>query len=258
MEFTGNRPMRTRFIKPGFFQNPELVELPFETRLLFAGLPCCADREGRLEDRPTKVKMQLFPGDLVNVKVMFDQLEDANLIQRYTTAEGQKCIQIVNFLKHQRPHPRELPSEIPCYDPGVPQVEPGSCPESPSLFHSFTLSPVSNSKGHRPADDRFPEWWVHYPKKVKKKPAREIWKRRGLDSRADELIADIRNRLANDARFKRYTPDPTTYLNQERWNDELTTEIDNERITETPSDRHRKALARRGRPGDDPTVVENA
>jgi hypothetical protein len=47
---------RTRQIKPGFFKNDELAELPIEARLLFAGLWTIADREGRLEDRPKKIK----------------------------------------------------------------------------------------------------------------------------------------------------------------------------------------------------------
>jgi len=37
---------RSRNIKPGFFKNDHLVELPFEYRLLFAGLWTLADREG--------------------------------------------------------------------------------------------------------------------------------------------------------------------------------------------------------------------
>lgn len=42
---------RARNIKPGFFINEDLVELPFSTRLLFAGLWIIADREGRLGER---------------------------------------------------------------------------------------------------------------------------------------------------------------------------------------------------------------
>ena len=51
---------RARNIKPGFFKNEFLADLPFETRLLFIGLWTLADREGRLEDRPRKIKMELF------------------------------------------------------------------------------------------------------------------------------------------------------------------------------------------------------
>ena len=40
-----------RNIKPAFFANEFLAELPCEARLLFIGLWTLADRRGRLEDR---------------------------------------------------------------------------------------------------------------------------------------------------------------------------------------------------------------
>lgn len=76
----------------------------------------------------------------------------------------------------------------------------------------------------REAEGRFPEWWAAYPKPVKRKAALAIWQRRKLDAMADRLIADVRNRVANDDGWQRgYAPDPTTYLNQDRWNDALRT-----------------------------------
>ena len=45
---------------------------------------------------------------------------------------------------------------------------------------------------------------------------------KAADSDADALIADVAARKARDERWTRgYPPDPLTYLNQERWNDEL-------------------------------------
>jgi hypothetical protein len=47
---------RSRNIKPGFFTNDELAECHPLGRLLFAGLWTIADKEGRLDDRPKKLK----------------------------------------------------------------------------------------------------------------------------------------------------------------------------------------------------------
>lgn len=70
---------------------------------------------------------------------------------------------------------------------------------------------------------RFDEWWDAYDLKKNRKGALAIWKRRKLDNLADELIADAIHRHANDGGWKRgYQPHPTTYLNGDRWNDELT------------------------------------
>lgn len=104
--------MRARNIKPGFFRNAELVDLPIETRMLFIGLWTMADREGRLRDRPNQIKMEIFPSDNFDVNDMLMQLQSSNFIVRYE-ADDTKYIEIGNFSKHQTPHHKEAPSEIP-------------------------------------------------------------------------------------------------------------------------------------------------
>jgi hypothetical protein len=106
---------RARNIKPGFFTNDRLVDLSFETRLLFIGLWTLADREGRLEDRPKKIKMELFPADSIEVDEKLSELEKSGFIRRYTVKEL-KCIQVVNWSKHQAPHHTERASTVPCMD----------------------------------------------------------------------------------------------------------------------------------------------
>lgn len=60
--------MRSRNLKPGFFRNELLAEIKPIGRILFQGLWCLADREGRLEDRPKRIKMDVLPYD-TNVDV---------------------------------------------------------------------------------------------------------------------------------------------------------------------------------------------
>lgn len=103
---------RARNIKPGFFTNEDLVELDFATRLLFAGLWTVADREGRLQDRPKKIKIDVFPADNLDIDAMLQALHDAKFIQRYEV-NGQKFIQISSWDKHQNPHHTEKASDIP-------------------------------------------------------------------------------------------------------------------------------------------------
>ncbi|TWU23843.1 hypothetical protein [Bythopirellula polymerisocia] len=105
---------RSRNIKPGFFSNEMLVSLPFPARLLFIGLWTIADREGRLEDRPLKIKMQIFPGDDVDVDAALNQLASGEdpLIVRYVR-EGISIIQVVKWQNHQRPHHQEAASVLP-------------------------------------------------------------------------------------------------------------------------------------------------
>lgn len=99
-------------LSPGFFQNEILIELPPLTRLLFAGLWTISDREGRLEDRPKRIKIAILPADDHDVDTALTDLHHAGFITRYTTRDG-NYIQINKFSKHQKPHIREAASEIP-------------------------------------------------------------------------------------------------------------------------------------------------
>ena len=103
---------RARSIKPGFFKNEELVDIDPFGRLLFIGLWMMADREGRLDDRPKKIKMEIFPCDNCDIDSLLTQLNEKGFILRYE-ANGEKYIQIINFSKHQKPHMNEKASEIP-------------------------------------------------------------------------------------------------------------------------------------------------
>lgn len=116
--------MRARNLKPGFFKNEDLVELPPLARILFVGLWCMADREGRLEDRPRRIKIEVLPYDDCDVDDLLDALEGRNFILRYQ-AEGKSCIQVVNFLKHQQPHYKEAASELPAADGWTDSLYPG-------------------------------------------------------------------------------------------------------------------------------------
>jgi len=87
--------------------------------------------------------------------------------------------------------------------------------ETETEKHLSALRTMNGSK-------RFAEFWNAYPKKVKKAESMRKWKSKHLDDKADEIIADIQIRLADDKRWKDgFIPDPTTYLNGERWNDEV-------------------------------------
>ena len=118
---------RTRQINPGFFTNDELADITPLGRLLFAGLWVIADREGRLEDRPKKIKAEILPYDNCDVDDLLNQLQNAGFIKRYkvdiprtdqgNTMDTPKAdvgiIQVVNFTKYQHPHRNESASTLP-------------------------------------------------------------------------------------------------------------------------------------------------
>ena len=130
---------RARNIKPSFFLNEELTEIDPLGRLLFIGLWCLADRAGRLEDRPKRIKIELLPCDDCDVDALLQALHDRGLIQRYMVAEH-RLIQVANFAKHQSPHHQERESRLPAPASleatgerarGRPKASPGFIPDKP-------------------------------------------------------------------------------------------------------------------------------
>lgn len=111
---------RARTIKPGYFKNELLAQIHPLGRILFAGLWCLADRLGRLEDRPPRIKAEVLPYDEADVDHLLDELTVRGFITRYT-ASGERYIQVVKFRQHQTPHKNETPSVIP-----PPDVEPST------------------------------------------------------------------------------------------------------------------------------------
>lgn len=133
---------RARNIKPRFFRDDELVEASPWARLLFIGLWTLADRRGVAEDRPKWIKMELFPGDDVDVDALLSELEGVGKIQRYE-AGGKRGIWIPGFVKHQNPHHREADNDLPLPDGVEPQASPGQAQGQTSASRAESPTPES-------------------------------------------------------------------------------------------------------------------
>jgi len=113
---------RIRYLKPEFFKDEDVAALTLEARLCYQGLWILADKAGRLEDRPLRLKVEIFPYDGIDIEKCLKQLSKVKphsglpFILRYKV-EGQKYIQIINWDKHQKPHHTEKDSEIPPHPP---------------------------------------------------------------------------------------------------------------------------------------------
>lgn len=104
--------MRSRNIKPGFFENELLAELPAMTRLLYIGLWCYADRDGRFEWKPKRIKAVIFPYDNVDIEPMLMSLHVMTFLDMYRH-NGEIYGSIIKFKDHQHPHPHEPKSKFP-------------------------------------------------------------------------------------------------------------------------------------------------
>jgi len=97
---------RIRTIKPMFWVNEDIVALPFEYRLLFIGLWNFADDEGFMKYKPAQIKLQIFPGDDVNITAGIKALSNRGkgpieVIDIPVDGENVKVLRIKNWKDHQ-------------------------------------------------------------------------------------------------------------------------------------------------------------
>lgn len=131
---------RARNVKPALFKNELLGQGDPNMMILFVGLWTLADRRGILEDRPLRIKAELFPyRDGIDVNGYLTELERLGFLERFA-AKGMALIHILNFSKHQSPHPTEKPNDLP----GIEEKDESNQAQP----ISNVTKPLSNGSGH--------------------------------------------------------------------------------------------------------------
>lgn len=212
---------RSRTVKPSICTNEELARCAPIARLLFIYLWMHADRAGRLEDRPLRIKADCLPFDSVEIDALLNELQNFGFIVRYAV-KRHKYIQIINFTKHQRPHPKEPESSY------LPWKKTAGCaltltPNTPSISHSHTLSATADgADALRVSFERFVEL---FPKKTHRKPAWLEWAKLRPDADLVEKIMSAIRAQQLSHRWQsasgRYVPNPARWLANAAWDDQL-------------------------------------
>jgi len=73
-------------------------------------------------------------------------------------------------------------------------------------------------------DDRFEKFWKAYPRKQGKGAAEKAWKRIHVNGAFDSLLTALENQKQTEQWRKdngQFVPNPATWLNQRRWEDEI-------------------------------------
>lgn len=228
---------RARNIKPSLFKNELLGVADPMLTLLFEGLWLLADREGRLEDRPLRIKAEIFPyRDSVDVESMLSWLHQNEFIVRYSV-DAKAYIEVCSFTKHQNPHKNEAQSEIPDKSNGCITSEKigtatdkvGIAPADSLIPDSLNLIPDSPTPSHAPVrdeqDELFSKFWKLYPRKTAKVKANREWLK--IKPSADlfnKIMESLGQHIASREWLKdsgQFIPHPSTWLHQKRWEDEL-------------------------------------
>lgn len=225
--------MRARNIKPGFFENEKLAELPPLTRILYIGLWCYADREGRFEWRPKRIKAVILPYDDCDIDEMLMSLHAMTFIDMYETPNG-TIGSIPKFKEHQNPHPHEAKSRLPkkceeiqCHDMSLHVTDMSVECNADSLIPD-SLIPIKDnvcvSKTKGGYTPEFEAAWKVYPKKTNKGAALKAWNaaiKRGLP--VDLMPQHIESRMYEPDWRKddgKFVPHFSTWLNADGWLDD--------------------------------------
>ncbi len=223
---------RIRYLKPEFFTDEDLAELPLEARVLYAGLWCYADRDGRLEDRPKYLKAMIFPYDRVEIEKNLCLLSKPKnsgrpFIQRYSIEE-KNFIQILSWEKHQSPHHTERDSIIPPAPPLTTKDKEKDKEKyaSPELELNNREIPVKEPLSLKP----FELFWNYYPKKKNKGDAEKAWLKIKPSIELQQKITQKLDLLKKSEDWMKdggkWIPYPASWLNAKGWEDQVKAETD--------------------------------
>jgi len=228
---------RIRSAKPELLVDEKTGPLAHDTWRLFVSSWLLADDYGNFRASPLLIHGNVFwahPG--ADVPRMLRELGNVGLLSFYSV-NGQRYAHINGWPKHQKV---DHPGAPLCPSPDQGQAEPGF--EPPPLVDAHlqnareTLAKDSRLTGIRTKDqdqDQDPPiapqggrgvfevaFWLPYPRKVGKAAAKRAWDR--LKPKPDELA--LKSALAwqveSDQWRRGFIPNPATYLNQKRWEDE--------------------------------------
>lgn len=146
--------------------------------------------------------------------------------KRYYRGHVQNAVQNVvqNTVQNGHPPSPSSPSSAPFLPPSSLPPEPplSTPPYNPPSSPSLSPSPRDVSRAD---EDRFSRFWAAYPRKVGKQAAKKSWSRLHPSEELTQAILQAveaqkqsRQWRENDGQF---IPNPATWLNQGRWEDEL-------------------------------------
>lgn len=239
--------MRARNVKPDLWKDVALAELPIEARYLFPALWCMADCEGRLEDIPKRIKVEVYPYDdsisAARVNELLQLLAESGFICRYEV-DRRGYIQIRNFVKHQNPHKneREKGSQIPAlpaaravpinsvpvpinseqvpFEDGTARADsllliPDSRFPIPSTSATAPVVRMTPRPPSVPMSERFEEFWSRHPgKKLRKDLAAGVWAHMVTVENDGDLFACLERYLDSQEVANRAFMNPENWLSE--------------------------------------------
>jgi hypothetical protein len=215
---------RIRTIKPEFPHSESMGAVSRDARLLFILLWTLADDEGRLRGNSRMLASLLYPYDddaPKQIEKWLNELDAQDCIVRYQI-DGATYLEIRNWLMHQKID-KPSKSKIPPFE------DESRILANPLEMSSEDQGPRIKDQGmdqgsrikERKGLDGFDDFWRVYDKKVERPAAEKSWRR--IDMTPDLLIKILQAAkvYVKSTPDKTYRKNPSTWLNNQCWNDEV-------------------------------------
>lgn len=244
--------MPNRIIKDKIRTSADIDCLSWFEEVFYYRLIVTVDDYGCFDGRLRILNAALFPlKDLTDKDIdnALNKLESVGMLRRYTV-NGEPFLHILAWEDHQQvrnkkrkfPDPEDADTvndceELKSIEINCNQLKSNDSPiqSNPILSESLSESlsnqnPSTAPGGAGPSvsdyqQDRFDQFWSSYPKKVGKQAALKAWKklRPNKDLHSKIMVAVESQKKSEQWKTEngRYIPNPTTWLNQGRWDDEL-------------------------------------
>lgn len=164
-----------------------------------------------------------------SIQKLMQELAEKDLIRRDTRKTSKGTYRRIYLTWRKAPVPSERGAGTPAERHPIP---PDS--DTPSSDERHQVPPVDGTKREIDKDKSekemntlagFEKFWQTYPKKIAKQAARAKWMKLAPAPDLAEKILKAVEAAKQTRQWKKengdFIPHPTTYLNQERWNDEL-------------------------------------
>lgn len=244
--------MPNRIIKESICTSASVDGLSWFEEVFFYRLIVNCDDYGRFDARLAVLRARLFPlKDITNrqIEAALSKLVTAGMVRVYEY-DRQPFLQLENWSKHQSvrnkrskyPDPNTIEINCKQLHANVPVIQ--SLSESVSLSESesetrATPGATAPDRPHTEPDEpptkkppsaqerRFDEFWNFYPRKIGKGAAAKAYQKIKPDDALHKTILAAIVLAKNSRQWTenggQYIPNPATWLNQGRWEDELDT-----------------------------------
>ena len=183
-------------------------------RLLFIGMLNFSDDNGNQAHSAKRLKMQIFPADVIDVAPLLAELVLQGVVIEYMV-KGEKYLHIKGFCKHQvinRPSRTDIPL-------------PECASKKPKTHGVLPVATVTEGKGREGKEltSAFASFWEQYPRKKNKGHAEKAFDKLKPDDELLQTILKAVEGARESADWRKdggqFIPHPATWLNARGWED---------------------------------------